>query len=372
MAKTLAQGRKPGSGRKPGRGKTLREGRKPGSGRKKRDTVSSPDATQFSNNNSNNNSQTHISANNSSNNSQQIQTNELKRSAPINIPTPMAGSMPINSSGMNNISGNTSAILNNYNNVQNSNNNNNNNGNAENNTFTSRDMEAVDALRELTYSPQFSPPLNSLPTTLPPIVPSRSFPTINSMMTSPRSAVIPPLNLQSPPQQIQNKPTIGMISPPALPQQSVPLNSFNGLLTSPLPPSSIPVRSGPIRPVGIPHGNTPSPTVNMNQGTHFNNNNNNSSSNINNNNNGKSYIDNSMPTNLNFITNSQSASNVMSLGSSVTGMNTHSQDFTNGMVTMNNNNNNNNSNSANNSHNIYISPSMPMNPMDPSMQRPPQ
>lgn len=36
MAKTLAQGRKPGSGRKPGKGKTLREGRKPGSGRKRR------------------------------------------------------------------------------------------------------------------------------------------------------------------------------------------------------------------------------------------------------------------------------------------------------------------------------------------------
>ncbi|CCK71398.1 Dat1p KNAG_0G03400 [Huiozyma naganishii CBS 8797] len=36
MAKTLAQGRKPGSGRKPGKGKTLREGRKPGSGRRSR------------------------------------------------------------------------------------------------------------------------------------------------------------------------------------------------------------------------------------------------------------------------------------------------------------------------------------------------
>ena len=37
MAKTLAQGRKPGSGRKPGKAKTLREGRKPGSGRKRRE-----------------------------------------------------------------------------------------------------------------------------------------------------------------------------------------------------------------------------------------------------------------------------------------------------------------------------------------------
>lgn len=34
MAKTLAQGRKPGSGRKPGKAKTLAEGRKVGSGRK--------------------------------------------------------------------------------------------------------------------------------------------------------------------------------------------------------------------------------------------------------------------------------------------------------------------------------------------------
>ncbi|KAL3233653.1 hypothetical protein RNJ44_03693 [Nakaseomyces bracarensis] len=42
MAKTLAQGRKPGSGRKPGKGKTLREGRKPGSGRRRRDNVETP------------------------------------------------------------------------------------------------------------------------------------------------------------------------------------------------------------------------------------------------------------------------------------------------------------------------------------------
>ena len=364
MAKTLAQGRKPGSGRKPGRGKTLREGRKPGSGRKKRDAVSSPEAVQF-NNNSNNNSQTHISTNSSSNNLQQIHTAEIKRSAPINIPTPMAGSMPINSSVMNSISANTSMISNNNNMIQN-----NNNRNADNNTFTSRDMEAVDALRELTYSPQFSPPLNSLPTTLPPIVPSRSFPTINSLMTSPRSAVMPPLTLQSPQQhtplqQAQNKPVIGMISPPVLPQQSLPSNSFSGLLTSPLPPSSIPVRSGPIRPVGIPNGNTLSPTVNMNQNTNFNNNN------------GKNYMDNSMSTSLNFITNSQSTSNVMNLGSTVSGMNNNNQDFTNGMVPMNNHNNNTNNNAGNDNstssnHNLYIPSSIQMNHMDPSIQRPPQ
>lgn len=35
MAKKLSDGRKPGSGRKPGKAKTLAEGRKPGSGRKK-------------------------------------------------------------------------------------------------------------------------------------------------------------------------------------------------------------------------------------------------------------------------------------------------------------------------------------------------
>ncbi|CCD24847.1 Dat1p NDAI_0E00310 [Naumovozyma dairenensis CBS 421] len=39
MAKTLAQGRKPGSGRKPGKGKTLKEGRKPGSGRRRKTIV---------------------------------------------------------------------------------------------------------------------------------------------------------------------------------------------------------------------------------------------------------------------------------------------------------------------------------------------
>ncbi|EJS42486.1 dat1p [Saccharomyces arboricola H-6] len=43
MAKTLAQGRKPGSGRKPGKGKTLREGRKPGSGRRRRQDIGGKD-----------------------------------------------------------------------------------------------------------------------------------------------------------------------------------------------------------------------------------------------------------------------------------------------------------------------------------------
>lgn len=49
MAKTLAQGRKPGSGRKPGKGKTLAQGRKPGSGRKKIHKVSgSSDGSKIS------------------------------------------------------------------------------------------------------------------------------------------------------------------------------------------------------------------------------------------------------------------------------------------------------------------------------------
>ncbi|GAV55959.1 hypothetical protein ZYGR_0AZ01310 [Zygosaccharomyces rouxii] len=46
MAKTLSQGRKPGSGRKPGKGKTLRNGRKPGSGRRRRDGDGSPSPPQ--------------------------------------------------------------------------------------------------------------------------------------------------------------------------------------------------------------------------------------------------------------------------------------------------------------------------------------
>lgn len=46
MAKTLSQGRKPGSGRRPGKGKTLRNGRKPGSGRRRRDEDESPSPPQ--------------------------------------------------------------------------------------------------------------------------------------------------------------------------------------------------------------------------------------------------------------------------------------------------------------------------------------
>ena len=49
MAKTLAQGRKPGSGRKPGKGKTLREGRKPGSGRRPKKVISSEEHSDGSN-----------------------------------------------------------------------------------------------------------------------------------------------------------------------------------------------------------------------------------------------------------------------------------------------------------------------------------
>ncbi|AET39636.1 Dat1p Ecym_4607 [Eremothecium cymbalariae DBVPG len=48
MAKTLAQGRKPGSGRKPGKAKTLLEGRKPGSGRKKRQAIDAMGAASLS------------------------------------------------------------------------------------------------------------------------------------------------------------------------------------------------------------------------------------------------------------------------------------------------------------------------------------
>jgi len=350
MAKTLAQGRKPGSGRKPGRGKTLREGRKPGSGRKKRDTISPSEGNTY-NNSSNNNIN-----NNNSNGSQHIQANGAARTAPINIPIPMSGSIPMGipmnmSSGMtNSTSGN------------------NNNGviinGAENISFTSRDMEAVDALRELTYSPQFSPPMNSLPTTLPPIVPSRSFPAINRILTvSPRPTINQTGTLQSPNQQgvppplsQQSKSVTGMISPPVLPQQPLSMATFNGLLSSPLPPSSIPVRSGPIRPGPISNGNLSK-----------------------NNSNYKNFVD-SMPPSLNFITNSQGTNSIMNLTSNGTGINQTNADMNlagnlgpmgnmnmnmNMNMTMNNNNNGSNNNS------IMYPSSHQLNPIEQSLQRPP-
>ncbi|SMN20490.1 hypothetical protein, no similarity [Maudiozyma saulgeensis] len=358
MAKTLAQGRKPGSGRKPGRGKTLREGRKPGSGRKKRDTTSPTEGINYNNSNNSN-----------SNNTQQVQPNSVTSTAPINIPIPISGPMataiPMNmSSGMNNnhVSNgmaNTSGN-NNYGVVING---------AENVAFTSRDMEAVDALRELTYSPQFSPPMNSLPTALPPIVPSRSFPAINRILTtSPRPAMNQPGTLQSPTQQgppqlpQQSKSVTGMISPPVLPQQPLSMATFNGLLSSPLPPSSIPVRSGPIRPVPISNGNT----------TKSNNPNN------------KNYVD-SMPTSLNFITNSHGINNIMNLTNNGTGINQTNTDMNLtgnvgpiGNVAMNmnmnvnhNNNLNNNNNINNNNNNIMYVPQHQLNPIEQSLQRPP-
>lgn len=113
MAKTLAQGRKPGSGRKPGRAKTLAQGRKPGSGRRRRDTVSGEMTPA------------RVHANSSASNATSSSTTSATA-----IPIPGA-ERPL----------------------------------------TSRDMEAVDALRELTYSPQFSPPTLPLPLgmTLPPL-----------------------------------------------------------------------------------------------------------------------------------------------------------------------------------------------------------
>ncbi|CCC68117.1 hypothetical protein NCAS_0B00330 [Naumovozyma castellii] len=93
MAKTLAQGRKPGSGRKPGKAKTLREGRKPGSGRKRREPAL------------NNHTQLQSEA--------QIGTNKTLNDNLTKSPT-------------NELN------------------------------FTLRDMEAVDALRGLTHSPHLS------------------------------------------------------------------------------------------------------------------------------------------------------------------------------------------------------------------------
>ncbi|CCF55717.1 hypothetical protein KAFR_0A02810 [Kazachstania africana CBS 2517] len=113
MAKTLAQGRKPGSGRKPGKAKTLKEGRKPGSGRRKRAVSASI--------------------------------------ASLAIP-PHTGARTREES------------------------------NTYDHPITSRDLEAIDALRELTHSPQqmsqatkamSQQPLNAgssmIPTMLPPI-----------------------------------------------------------------------------------------------------------------------------------------------------------------------------------------------------------
>ncbi|CAI4047523.1 Dat1p SKDI_13G0260 [Saccharomyces kudriavzevii IFO 1802] len=115
MAKTLAQGRKPGSGRKPGKGKTLREGRKPGSGRRRRQDIGGKDADI---------------------------TLQDQESRPI----------------------------------------------------SSRDMEAVDALRELTHSPSSHPAHNSAPVTaaLPPSMDYTHQSLMDQQLQQQRVDVVPP------------------------------------------------------------------------------------------------------------------------------------------------------------------------------------
>lgn len=129
MAKTLAQGRKPGSGRKPGKAKTLAQGRKPGSGRKKRqqqqqqqnNIINTIDHADSNNNNTLTLSQNHLNVNSIS-----LQSNDL----------------PTNNANHNNKT-DDSGTNNNLHEKLDSNANN----------LSTRDMVAADALRELTQSP---------------------------------------------------------------------------------------------------------------------------------------------------------------------------------------------------------------------------
>lgn len=113
MAKTLAQGRKPGSGRKPGKAKTLAQGRKPGSGRKKRQHQQDNII----------NSIIHTDNHNSTVNLHQNQlTMKSTRLLSSDLPT------------TNSSSSSSTSI-------------------PKTNNISTRDMVAVDALRELTHSP---------------------------------------------------------------------------------------------------------------------------------------------------------------------------------------------------------------------------
>lgn len=148
MAKTLAQGRKPGSGRKPGKAKTLKQGRKPGSGRRKRRNSNTgpvmpiPAQSNFNNNNNNN----------STNNAHLFQSH-------LNV-------IPMNLQPMN-LPSNQNIMIPSYNHAPNV------NGvtpmnmseNSHPANISTRDMVAVDALRELTHSPLSLTPMTNLPGT---------------------------------------------------------------------------------------------------------------------------------------------------------------------------------------------------------------
>ncbi|EDO17771.1 hypothetical protein Kpol_541p14 [Vanderwaltozyma polyspora DSM 70294] len=179
MAKTLAQGRKPGSGRKPGKGKTLREGRKPGSGRRPKNATAATATTLTSNiNKSNNsagigiNSTINTGTRTKSSTNSRGKNSKSKANAKVHLDDVNANTIPV--SMMNNIVNGVNLLgtmqitqdsfnenimqrkQSNNNRRNNNNNNNNSNNNNNNNSISTRDLEALDALRELTTSPTFA------------------------------------------------------------------------------------------------------------------------------------------------------------------------------------------------------------------------
>ena len=174
MAKTLAQGRKPGSGRKPGKGKTLREGRKPGSGRRPKKVISSEEHSDGSNTDKLNQKQGPPDKNNNRGSKKSVLGNSNMDSQILNTNI----MIPIINTNMNtNMNSNLMYIVStphmNFNILPNANiqiptetyNMNHNTANKanksyknsnNNNIISTRDLEALDALRELTTSPPFA------------------------------------------------------------------------------------------------------------------------------------------------------------------------------------------------------------------------
>ncbi|CAL9737412.1 hypothetical protein MOSE0_L10682 [Monosporozyma servazzii] len=180
MAKTLAQGRKPGSGRKPGKAKTLKQGRKPGSGRRKRRNSNTtpvmpiPIQNSFNSNNTGNNS----------NNAHLFQShmNVIPMNLqPINLPSNQNIMIP---SYNHTTPGNSVSHMNpnsmNENNHQSS--------------ISTRDMVAVDALRELTHSPLSLTPMSNLPGTSKIVNGNKSLDDNVATTTNIENLTLPPLN----------------------------------------------------------------------------------------------------------------------------------------------------------------------------------
>lgn len=134
MAKTLAQGRKPGSGRKPGKAKTLAQGRKPGSGRKKR---------QQQQRQQNNLINTIVHNDNNNNNSDNRTLNLSQNRLTVNSISLQSNDLPTNNNNNNSNKSNGGGTNNNLNEKLDIN----------SNSLSTRDMVAADALRELTQSP---------------------------------------------------------------------------------------------------------------------------------------------------------------------------------------------------------------------------